>query len=151
MCISSRPLIPSSTQIVGVDITVLIVGMSWSVIKTVNGQEMTMPMVFAKFIRMALKVSGRRFATSFARFGVFIRSFSPVISQSVSSSSIENLSLLTSYQNSFKHRIACNLDMSHNHIFLWICQGLAFFLFVRSFVPTAWKDAGVLTACFAFA
>ena len=37
------------------------------------------------------------------------------------------------------------------HSLLWICQGIAFFLFVRSFVPVAWTDAGVLTACFAFA
>ena len=37
------------------------------------------------------------------------------------------------------------------HILLWICQGLAFFLFVKSLVPVAWTDAGTLTACFAFA
>ena len=38
-----------------------------------------------------------------------------------------------------------------SHSVLWICQGLAFFLFVRSFAPVQWTDAGVLTACFAFA
>ncbi len=37
------------------------------------------------------------------------------------------------------------------HILLWICQGLAFFLFVRSFVRVQWTDTGVLTASFAFA
>ena len=37
------------------------------------------------------------------------------------------------------------------HSLLWICQGLAFFLFVRSFASVEWTDAGVLTACFAFA
>lgn len=37
------------------------------------------------------------------------------------------------------------------HSLLWLCQGLAFFLFVRSFAPVPWTDAGVLTACFAFA
>lgn len=37
------------------------------------------------------------------------------------------------------------------HILLWLCQGLAFFLFVCSFTPVPWTDAGVLTACFAFA
>ena len=37
------------------------------------------------------------------------------------------------------------------HSLLWLCQGLAFFLFVRSFAPVQWADAGVLTACFAFA
>ena len=38
-----------------------------------------------------------------------------------------------------------------SHSVLWICQGLAFFLFIRSFAPVQWTDAGVLTACFAFA
>lgn len=37
------------------------------------------------------------------------------------------------------------------HSLLWICQGFAFFLFVKSFAPVQWIDAGVLTACFAFA
>ncbi|RKU36885.1 hypothetical protein C6496_10990 [Candidatus Poribacteria bacterium] len=37
------------------------------------------------------------------------------------------------------------------HSLLWCCQGLAFFLFVRSFVPLQWIDAGGLVACFAFA
>ena len=42
------------------------------------------------------------------------------------------------------------LNIVASHIFLWGCQGLAFFLFVRSLVPVAWKDAGVLIACYAF-
>ena len=37
------------------------------------------------------------------------------------------------------------------HVLLWICQGLAFFLFVKSLAPVAWSDAGTLTACFALA
>ncbi|MCY3741042.1 MAG: hypothetical protein OXH00_08480 [Candidatus Poribacteria bacterium] len=37
------------------------------------------------------------------------------------------------------------------HCLLWLCQGFAFFLFVRSFAPVQWADVGVLTACFAFA
>ena len=37
------------------------------------------------------------------------------------------------------------------HSLLWLCQGLAFFLFVRSFAPVQWADAGVLTSSFAFA
>ena len=37
------------------------------------------------------------------------------------------------------------------HVLLWICQGLAFFLFVKSLAPVAWSDAGPLTACFALA
>lgn len=38
-----------------------------------------------------------------------------------------------------------------SHVLLWICQGLAFYLFVRSLVPVAWTDASILTACYAFA
>lgn len=37
------------------------------------------------------------------------------------------------------------------HSLLWICQGFAFFLFVKSFAPVEWTEAGVLSACFAFA
>ncbi|MDE0424208.1 MAG: lysylphosphatidylglycerol synthase domain-containing protein [Candidatus Poribacteria bacterium] len=37
------------------------------------------------------------------------------------------------------------------HVLLWGCQGLAFFLFIRSFSPVAWTEAAVLTACYAFA
>lgn len=37
------------------------------------------------------------------------------------------------------------------HILLWICQGLAFFLFVKSFTPVGWEHAGILAACYAFA
>ena len=38
-----------------------------------------------------------------------------------------------------------------SHALLWICQGAAFCIFVRSLAPVAWTDAGILTACFAFA
>ena len=37
------------------------------------------------------------------------------------------------------------------HSLLWLCQGIAFFLFVRSFASVPWADVGVLIACFAFA
>ncbi len=39
----------------------------------------------------------------------------------------------------------------NSHCFLWFCQGLALFLFVRSFASLNWSDAGVLIACYAFA
>lgn len=38
-----------------------------------------------------------------------------------------------------------------SHILLWMCQGLAFFLFVKSLVDVPWTDAGILTTCYAFA
>ncbi len=38
-----------------------------------------------------------------------------------------------------------------SHIFFWVCQGFAFFLFVRSLTPVRWTDAGVLAANYAFA
>ena len=37
------------------------------------------------------------------------------------------------------------------HILLWICQGLAFYLFVRSLVLVPFSQVGVLIACYAFA
>ena len=43
------------------------------------------------------------------------------------------------------------MDVIAGHILLWICQGFAFFLFIQSFASVQWADAGVLTACFAFA
>ena len=38
-----------------------------------------------------------------------------------------------------------------SHSLLWLCQGLAFFLFLRSLAPVRWADAGFLTASYAFA
>lgn len=52
------------------------------------------------------------------------------------------------FQKSFGYQW---LNILASHIFLWCCQGLAFSIFVQSFVPMEWIDAGVLTACFAFA
>ena len=52
------------------------------------------------------------------------------------------------FQKSFRYQW---LNIFATHFLLWCCQGLAFFLFVRSLAPVAWTDAGVLTACYAFA
>lgn len=39
-----------------------------------------------------------------------------------------------------------------SHSLLWLCQGIAFFLFIRSLVSAVrWADAGVLMACYALA
>ena len=38
-----------------------------------------------------------------------------------------------------------------SHILLWMCQSIAFFLFVQNFTPVKLTHAGVLSACFAFA
>ena len=46
-------------------------------------------------------------------------------------------------------RLWVNVLLSHS--LLWLCQGFAFFLFVRSFTPVQWTDAGILTASYAFA
>ena len=52
------------------------------------------------------------------------------------------------FQKSFRYQW---LNIFASHILLWCCQGFAFFLFVRSLAPVPWTDAGVLTACYAFA
>ena len=43
------------------------------------------------------------------------------------------------------------VDVITSHSLLWLCQGTAFFLFVRSFTYLQWTEVGTLTACFAFA
>lgn len=52
------------------------------------------------------------------------------------------------FQKSFRHQW---LNVLVGHIFLWCCQGFAFFLFVRGFVSVRWTDVGSFTACYAFA
>lgn len=51
-------------------------------------------------------------------------------------------------QKSFRHQW---VQLFSSHILLWVCQSLAFYLFVRSLVLVKWTHAGVLSACFAFA
>ena len=46
-------------------------------------------------------------------------------------------------------KLWCKLFVSH--LLLWCCQGLAFFLFVKSLAPVEWADAYLLTAIFALA
>lgn len=43
------------------------------------------------------------------------------------------------------------LNILQVHMLLWCCQGIAFFLFVRSFTFVPWKHVGILSACYAFA
>ena len=43
------------------------------------------------------------------------------------------------------------LSVFVSHFLLWVCQGMAFFLFVKSIVPAHWRDAYLLAAIFAFA
>lgn len=43
------------------------------------------------------------------------------------------------------------INISVCHVLLWICQGIAFYLFVRSLVPLSFAHASVFTACYAFA
>lgn len=43
------------------------------------------------------------------------------------------------------------LNIGVYHMLLWICQGLAFYLFVRSFISLPFSHASILAACFAFA
>ena len=59
-------------------------------------------------------------------------------------------------QKSFWFSISClqgdgGVGILASHILLWLCQGFAFYLFVRSLAPVAWTDAGILIARYAFA
>lgn len=52
------------------------------------------------------------------------------------------------FQKSFR----CQwLNVIASHILLWCCQGLAFFLFVKSLVSVPWTYVGILMANYAFA
>ena len=44
-----------------------------------------------------------------------------------------------------------SVSLIASHALLWLCQGLAFFLFVKSLSPMRWADAGGITAIYAFA
>lgn len=52
------------------------------------------------------------------------------------------------FQKSFRTQW---INIIVTHTLLWSCQGLAFYLFVRSLVPIPFSHAGVLMACYAFA
>lgn len=66
---------------------------------------------------------------------------------------------LASYTRQFLKNLRPLLENSRlwfsvlaSHSLLWLCQGIAFFLFIRSLVsPVRWADAGVLMACYALA
>ena len=86
MCISLRCRMRRCIRMAGGGITAFSAPVRLFFIRMASGRETQMVMVFTKSIQIRLKVSGRRCATSCARFAVFIKSFSPGISQSVSSS-----------------------------------------------------------------
>ena len=75
-----------------------------------NGQPMLMEMGFERFTLTPLKAFGRLFATSYARFGGFTRSFLPAILPYVSFALTQKSSHRRLSQNS---SIARFLNMSH--------------------------------------
>lgn len=91
------------------------------------------------------KISGHTAFLSLACIGVLIGTL--FLIPKVATHARAFLKTLTSLK---QHPKIC-ADVITGHVLLWICQGFAFFLFVKSFAPVAWRDAFGLTACFAFA
>ena len=119
-------------------------------IETTLGGLIGMSLVFSPKMRdtaldMLDKISGHTTLLSLAGIGILIGTL--FLMPKVSVHAREFLKTLTS----LRRHSRLWTDVIVRHILLWICQGLAFFLFVKSFVPVVWWDAGVLTACFAFA
>ena len=119
-------------------------------IETTLGGLIGMSLIFSPKMRntalgMLDKISGHTTLLSLACIGVLIATL--FLMPKVSTHARQFLKTLTSLRQPSR----LWADVIVGHILLWICQGLAFFLFVKSFVPVVWWDAGVLTACFAFA
>ena len=84
--ISGRCRLQRCIRMVGAAITVFSAPVKLFSIRMASGQETQTVMVFTRSIQIRLKVPGRRCETSFVPFVAFIKSSSPVTSQSVSSS-----------------------------------------------------------------
>ena len=84
--ISLRCRLQRCIRMVGAAITVFSAPVKSFSIRMASGQETQTVMVFTRSIQIRLKVPGRRCETSFVPFVAFIKSSSPVTSQSVSSS-----------------------------------------------------------------
>ena len=119
-------------------------------IETALGGLIGMSLIFSPKVRdtalgMLDKISGHTTLLSLACIGILIVTL--FLIPKVSTHTRKFLKTLTSLGQHSR----LWMDVISGHILLWICQGFAFFLFVKSFVPVVWWDACVLTGCFAFA
>ena len=119
-------------------------------IETALGGLIGVSLIFSPKMRetavgMLDKISGHTTLLSLACIGILIVTL--FLIPKVSTHTREFLKTLTSLGQLSR----LWMDVIAGHILLWICQGFAFFLFVQSFASVQWADAGVLTACFAFA
>ena len=119
-------------------------------IETALGGLIGMSLIFSPKMRdtavgMLGKISGHTTLLSLAGIGILIGIL--FLMPKVSTHARQFLKTLTSLRQ--HSRLWANVVAGH--VLLWVCQGLAFFFFVKSFVPVVWWDAGVLAACFAFA
>ena len=119
-------------------------------IETALGGLIGLSLLFSPKMRetavdMLDKMSGHITLLSLACLGILVVTL--FLIPKVSTHTREFLKTLTS----LGQHLRLWMDVIAGHILLWICQGFAFFLFVQSFTSVQWADAGVLTACFAFA
>lgn len=125
-------------------------------VETAMGGVIALPLLFSKRTQETVqtvleKISGHTLLFTFVGLG-FIAGVLFLISN-VSTHARQLLKTLRStrtslFQKSFRHQW---LNIFASHLLLWCSQGFAFFFFVRSFTPVVWADAGILTACYAFA
>ena len=119
-------------------------------IETALGGLIGVPLIFSPKMRdivfgMIDKISGHAILLGLACISVFIAIL--FLIPKVSTHARRFLKTLTSLGQHSRLWI----NVIAGHVLLWICQGFAFFLFVKSLAPLAWTDAGILAACFAFA
>lgn len=125
-------------------------------IETALGGLITLSLLFSTQMRDTVtgileKVSGQTVVITLGVIGLiagFVFSISILSSHAKSSlKTVQDISAPL-WEKSFWRKW---LNLFISHLFLWSCQGLAFFLFVRSFTTFPFSATGVLTGCYAFA
>ncbi len=125
-------------------------------IEAVLGGLYAMSLVFSKQMRSTAYLvleRGTGHALLFALFGIVIATGALFLITKVSSKAQHFLKTLREIGSPLlqKHFLKQWFNIFQAHILLWFCQGLAFFLFVKSLASVQWKDIGVFSACYAFA
>jgi hypothetical protein len=125
-------------------------------IETALGGLIATSLIFSKQIRSTAylvleRVSGH--AVLFTLFGIGIVTSILFLIPKMSSKARQFLKTLQQIGTPLlqKHFLKQWFNIFQAHILLWCCQGLAFFLFVKSLASVQWEDVGVFSACYAFA
>ena len=125
-------------------------------IETALGGLIAMSLIFSKQMRSTAHlvlegISGH--AMLFTIFGFGIVTSTMFLIPMVSSKARNFLKTLRQTGTPLLQKQFCKqwLYILYFHILLWCCQGITFFLFVRSLALVSWRHAAVLSACYALA